>query len=167
MPIFHWKSKVNFISGRIFILSNKLTIMAKKVKTIIKLNIEAGKANPAPPIGPILGQHGVAIMDFCKAYNEKTKDRMGEVIPAVVTIYEDRSFEFVLKKAPVSDYIKKALKVDKGSQTPGRQTLKQTLSDAQLTEIAQEKMEDFNANDIEAAKKIVAGTARSMGVAVK
>jgi large subunit ribosomal protein L11 len=158
---------VNFISGRIFILSNKLTIMAKKVKTIIKLNIDAGKANPAPPIGPILGQHGVAIMDFCKAYNEKTKDRMGEVIPAVVTIYEDRSFEFVLKKAPVSDYIKKALKVDKGSQTPGRQTLKQTLSDAQLTEIAQEKMEDFNANDIKAAKKIVAGTARSMGVAVK
>ena len=138
--------------------------MAKKVKTIIKLNLPAGKANPAPPIGPILGQHGVAIMDFCKAYNEATNDRMGEIIPALVTIYEDRSFTFVLKKAPVSEFIKKAIKVEKGSATPGRDMLKQSLSDAQITQIAEEKMEDFNTKDIEAAKKIVAGTARSMGI---
>ncbi len=141
--------------------------MAKKVKTVIKLVLEAGKANPAPPIGPVLGQHGVAIMEFCKAYNERTKDRMGEVIPALVTIYEDRSFDFVLKKAPVADFIKKALKIDKGSGTAGRQNVKQTLSDEQVTAIAKEKMEDFNTTDIEAAKKIVAGTARSMGVTVQ
>jgi large subunit ribosomal protein L11 len=140
--------------------------MAKKVKTILKLNIEAGKANPAPPIGPVLGQHGVAIMEFCKSYNEKTKDRMGEVIPAVVTVYEDRSFDFVLKKAPVAEYIKKALKIDKGSGTPGKDTKKIVISDEQLTEIAKEKMEDFNTTNIEAAKKIVAGTARSMGVKI-
>ncbi|NMC36001.1 50S ribosomal protein L11 [Candidatus Beckwithbacteria bacterium] len=138
--------------------------MAKKVKTIIKLNLPAGKANPAPPIGPILGQHGVAIMDFCKAYNDATNDRMGEIIPALVTIYEDRSFTFVLKKAPVSEFIKKAIKVEKGSATPGRDMLKQSLSDAQITQIAEEKMEDFNTKDIEMAKKIVAGTARSMGI---
>jgi large subunit ribosomal protein L11 len=138
--------------------------MAKKIKTKLKLNIQAGKANPAPPLGPALGQHGVAIMDFCKQYNEKTKDKMGEIVPAVVTIFEDRSFTFVLKKAPVSEYIRKALKVDKGSQAPGRDMLKQILNDKLLTQIAQEKMEDFNTKDIEAAKKIVAGTARSMGV---
>ena len=138
--------------------------MAKKIKTILKLNLEAGKANPAPPIGPILGQHGVAIMDFCKAYNDKTKDRMGEVVPAMVTIYEDRSFDFVLKKAPVSEFIKKTLKVDKGSNEPGRDMLKQTLSDKQIAEIAQEKMEDFNTDDLQAAKKIISGTARSMGI---
>lgn len=140
--------------------------MAKKVKTVLKLNLQAGKANPAPPIGPILGQHGVAIMDFCKAYNDKTKDRMGEVVPAVVTIYEDRSFDFVLKKAPVSEYIKKALKIDKGSSSPGRQILKQTITDEQLTKIAEEKMEDFNTKDLEAAKKTVMGTARSMGIKI-
>ena len=140
--------------------------MAKKVKTILKLNIPGGKANPAPPIGPVLGQHGVAIMDFCKAYNDKTKDRMGEIIPALVTIYEDRSFDFILKKAPVAEFIKKALKTDKGSGAPGREILKQTLNNEQLTEIAKEKMEDFNTTDIEQAKKIVAGTARSMGVKV-
>jgi len=140
--------------------------MAKKVKTVLKLNLQAGKANPAPPIGPILGQHGVAIMDFCKAYNDRTKDRMGEIVPAMVTIYEDRSFDFVLKKAPVSEYIKKALKIDKGSSAPGRQILKQTITDEQLTKIAEEKMEDFNTKDLEAAKKIVMGTARSMGVKI-
>jgi len=140
--------------------------MAKKVKTILKLNIEAGKANPAPPIGPMLGQHGIPIMDFCKQYNDKTKDKMGEVVPAVITVYEDRSFTFVLKKAPVSEYIKKALKVKKGSHNPGKDILKETLTDSQLIEIAKEKMEDFNTNDIEAAKKIVAGTARSMGIKV-
>lgn len=138
--------------------------MAKKVKTILKLNIEAGKANPAPPIGPVLGQHGIAIMEFCKQYNERTKDRMGEMIPALLTVYEDRSFDFVLKKAPVTEYIKKALKVAKGSGTPGKEILKQTLSASQVEEIAKEKMEDFNTTNIEAAKKIVLGVARSMGI---
>lgn len=138
--------------------------MAKKVKTIIKLNLEAGKANPAPPIGPILGQHGVAIMDFCKAYNEKTKERMGEVIPALVTIYEDRSFDFILKKPPVSALIKKALRIDKGSGLAGRTPVKQMLTADQVTEIAKDKMEDFNTTDIEMAKRMVQGTARSMGV---
>ncbi|MGI5828221.1 MAG: 50S ribosomal protein L11 [Patescibacteria group bacterium] len=141
--------------------------MAKKVKTILKLNLPAGKANPAPPVGPVLGQHGIAIMEFCKEYNEKTKDRMGEVVPALITVYEDRSFDFVLKKAPVAEFIKKALKIEKGSGEPGKNMLTPTLSDEQLTEIAKEKMEDFNTTDLEAAKKIVAGTARSMGVKVE
>lgn len=141
--------------------------MAKKIKTFLKLNIEAGKANPAPPIGPMLGQQGIPIMDFCKQYNEKTKDKMGEIIPALITVYEDRSFTFVLKKAPVSEYIKKALNIKKGATTPGKESLKQELNDQQLTQIAQEKMEDFNTHNIEAAKKIVAGTARSMGIKIK
>jgi len=138
--------------------------MAKKVKIILKLNIAGGKANPAPPIGPALGQHGVAIMEFCKQYNEATKDRMGEVIPALVTIFEDRSFTFVLKKPPVSELIKKTLKIEKGSGATGREMLKQTLSQEQAEAIAKDKMEDLNTKDIEAAKKIVFGTARSMGV---
>jgi large subunit ribosomal protein L11 len=136
--------------------------MAKKVKTILKLNIPAGKANPAPPIGPALGQHGVAIMEFCKAYNEKTKGMEG-VIPAVITIYEDRSFEFVLKKPPVSEMIKKLLKLEKASQTPGKETVA-SLSPAQVEAIAKEKLEDLNTQDLESAKKIVSGTARSMGI---
>lgn len=138
--------------------------MAKKVKTILKLNIEAGKANPAPPIGPVLGQHGIAIMEFCKQYNERTKDRMGEIVPALLTVYEDRSFDFVLKKAPVAEYIKKALKVAKGSGAPGKENLKQALTSSQIEEIAKEKMEDFNTTNLDAAKKIVIGTARSMGI---
>jgi len=139
--------------------------MAKKVKTVLKLNIPAGKANPAPPIGPSLGQHGVAIMDFCKAYNDKTKQMQG-VIPAVITIYEDRSFTFELKKPPVSELIKQELKLKKASQTPGRETIA-TLTDKQITKIAQEKLDDLNTTDLEAAKKIVAGSARSMGIEVK
>jgi large subunit ribosomal protein L11 len=139
--------------------------MAKKVKTVLKLNIPAGKANPAPPIGPSLGQHGVAIMDFCKAYNDKTKQMQG-VIPAVITIYEDRSFTFELKKPPVSELIKKELNLKSGSQTPGRETVA-TLTDKQITKIAQEKLDDLNTTDLEAAKKIVAGSARSMGIEVK
>lgn len=139
--------------------------MVKKIKTILKLNIEAGKANPAPPIGPALGQHGVNIMEFCKSYNEKTKDMQG-IIPAQVTIYEDRSFDFVLKKPPVSEYIKKRLKIEKGSQEAGRKTVG-VLTQKDLEEIAQEKMADFNTTDLEAAKKIVAGSARSMGVEIK
>jgi len=140
--------------------------MAKKVKIILKLNIAGGKANPAPPIGPALGQHGVAIMEFCKQYNEATKDRMGEVIPALVTIYEDRSFTFILKKPPVSELIKKTLKIEKGSGAPGKEMLKTTLSQQQAEEIAKDKMEDLNTKDIEAAKKIVFGTAKSMGVKI-
>jgi len=138
--------------------------MAKKVKIILKLNIAGGKANPAPPIGPALGQHGVAIMEFCKQYNEATKDRMGEVIPALVTIYEDRSFTFILKKPPVSELIKKSLKIDKGSSKAGKEMLKQTLTQEQAEAIAKDKMEDLNTKDLEAAKKIVFGTARSMGI---
>jgi large subunit ribosomal protein L11 len=139
--------------------------MAKKVKTTLKLNIPAGKATPAPPIGPALGQHGVAIMDFCKTYNEKTKTMKG-VIPAVITIYEDRTFTFELKKPPVSELIKKELNLKSGSQTPGRETVA-TITDKQIEKIAQEKIEDLNANDLEAAKKIVAGSARSMGIEIK
>ena len=139
--------------------------MAKPVKTILKLNIPAGKANPAPPIGPALGQHGVAIMDFCKAYNEKTKAMKG-VIPAVITIYEDRTFTFQLKKPPVSELIKQELNLKKASQTPGRETIA-TLTAAQVEKIAKEKIDDLNTDNLEAAKKIVAGSARSMGIEVK
>jgi len=139
--------------------------MVKKIKTTLKLNIPAGKASPAPPIGPALGQHGVAIMDFCKTYNDKTKTMKG-VIPAVITIYEDRTFTFELKKPPVSELIKKELNLKSGSQTPGRETVA-TITDKQIEKIAQEKIEDLNANNLEAAKKIVAGSARSMGIEIK
>jgi len=139
--------------------------MAKKVKVVLKLNIPAGKANPAPPIGPTLGQHGVAIMDFCKSYNDKTKTMQG-VIPAVITIYEDRTFDFILKKPPVSELIKKALNLKKGSETPSRETVA-TITNKQIEAIAKEKMDDLNANNLEAAKKIIAGSARSMGIEVK
>jgi large subunit ribosomal protein L11 len=138
--------------------------MAKKILTTLKLNLPAGKANPAPPVGPALGQHGVAIMDFCKAYNDQTKTLQG-VIPALVTIYEDRSFTFELKKPPVSELIKKELNLKLGSQTPGRESVA-TLSNAQLEKITKEKIDDLNTNDLEAAKKIVAGTARSMGIKI-
>jgi large subunit ribosomal protein L11 len=139
--------------------------MAKKVKTQLKLNIEAGKANPAPPIGPALGQHGVNIMDFCKAYNAKTKEMKG-VIPALLTIYEDRSFTFVLKKPPASEYIKKALNLEKASQKPGRDSAGK-ITQQQLEKIAKEKIDDLNTTDLEAAKRIIAGSAISMGVEVE
>lgn len=139
--------------------------MPKKVKTILKLNIQAGKANPAPPIGPALGQHGVAIMEFCKAYNEKTKSMQG-VIPAQITIYEDRSFTFVLKKPPVSEYIKKKINITKGSGEAGK-TQVGKLTQKDLEDIAKEKMEDLNTSDLEAAKRIVAGSAKSMGVKIE
>jgi len=139
--------------------------MAKKIKTILKLNIEAGKANPAPPIGPALGQHGVNIMEFCKTYNEKTSKMQG-IVPAQLTIYEDRSFDFILKKPPVSEYIKKCLKIQKASQEPGRKSAG-TISNKDIEEIAKEKMADFNTDDIEAAKKIISGSAKSMGVKIK
>lgn len=138
---------------------------AKPIKTQIKVAIKAGEATPAPPLGPILGQHGVAIMDFVKQYNDKTQDKKGQVVPALITIYEDRSFTFELKSAPVSAMIKKKLGIDKGS---GHQIQKKVgkLTQQMLTEIAQDKMQDLNTTDIEAAKRIVAGQARSMGVDV-
>jgi len=141
--------------------------VAKKIKTTLKLNLPAGAANPAPPIGPALGQHGVAIMDFCQKYNQATKDMpKGQIIPALVTIYEDRSFKFVLKKPPVSEYIKKRLNIKKGSSEPHK-TKVGKLSQKDLEEIAKEKMDDLNTQGLEAAKKIVAGSARSMGVEIK
>jgi large subunit ribosomal protein L11 len=139
--------------------------MARKIKTKLKLNIEAGKANPAPPIGPALGQHGINIMDFCKTYNAQTKDTKG-VVPALITIFEDRSFEFELKKPPVSEYIKSKLSIKKGSGEAGKETVG-NLSDKDLEEIAKEKMSDFNTDDLEAGKRIVAGSAKSMGVKVE
>lgn len=140
--------------------------MPKAIKTVIKLQIPAGKANPAPPIGPALGQHGLNIQDFCSAFNEKTKDKMGDVIPVEITVYEDRSFTFILKTPPVAELIKKTLKLEKGSGVPQKDKVG-TLTQAQLEEIAKIKMPDLNANDLTAAKKIVAGTARSMGVKVE
>jgi large subunit ribosomal protein L11 len=140
--------------------------MAGKIKTVIKVNLKAAEANPAPPLGPVLGQHGVAIMDFVKQYNEKTADMRGQVVPAEITIFEDRSFTFILKKAPVADMIKKELGLEKGSGKAPRE-IAGTLSQAQLTKIAEDKMDDLNALDVDAAKKIVAGTARSMGVKVQ
>ena len=138
----------------------------KKLHTQIKLQIEAAKANPAPPIGPALGQHGVNIMAFCKEYNEKTKDKAGQIIPVVINVYEDRSFDFITKTPPVSDLIKKKIKIEKGSGVPNREKVgKMTM--AQVEDIAKDKFVDLNALDIEAAKKIIMGTARSMGVTVE
>jgi len=140
--------------------------MAKVIKTTIKVNLKAAEASPAPPLGPALGQHGVAIMDFVKAYNDRTKDMKGEVVPAVITIYEDRSFSFEIKKAPVADMIKKKLNIDKGSGATPRE-IAGTLKKKDVEEIAKDKIDDFNTEDIDAAKKIVEGTARSMGVKIE
>ena len=138
----------------------------KKVTGLIKLQIQAGAANPALPVGPALGQHGVNIMDFCKAYNAATESQRGNIIPVEITVYEDRSFDFVLKTPPAAEMIKKAAGVAKGSGTP--HTVKVAkLTQAQLQTIAEAKMVDLNANDIEAAKLIIAGTARSMGITVE
>ncbi len=139
--------------------------MAKKVLTRITLQCQAGKATPAPPVGPALGQHGINIMEFCKAYNERTASQAGQVIPAVITVFEDRSFTFVLKTPPASELIKKAAGIDKGSGEPNRKKVGK-ITVAKCREIAQAKMADLNANDVESAMKIVAGTARSMGVEV-
>jgi large subunit ribosomal protein L11 len=139
--------------------------MAKKVVTVIKLALPAGKANPAPPVGPALGQHGVNIMAFCKEYNAKTSDQVGMIIPVEISVYEDRSFTFILKTPPASVLIRKAAGVEKGSAQPNKQKVGK-ISRAQLQEIAQTKMPDLNANDIEAAMRIVEGTARNMGVTV-
>jgi large subunit ribosomal protein L11 len=140
--------------------------MAKKVVAIIKLALPAGKANPAPPVGPALGQHGVNIMMFCKEYNAKTADQVGMVIPVEISVFEDRSFTFILKTPPASVLIRKAAGVERGSGEPNRKKVG-SISRAQLQEIAQTKLPDLNANDIEAAMKIVEGTARNMGVTIK
>ena len=140
--------------------------MAKKVMTLIKLQIPAGQANPAPPVGPALGQHGVNIMDFCKAFNAQTQSENGRIIPVEISVFEDRSFTFITKTPPAAVLIKEALKLKSGSAVPHREKVG-TLTRAQLQSIAETKMEDLNANDVEAAMKIIAGTARSMGVEVE
>jgi large subunit ribosomal protein L11 len=138
----------------------------KKVMAMVTLQIKAGAATPAPPVGTALGQHGVNIMEFCKQYNDATAQMGGQVIPAVLTIYEDRSFSFILKQPPMAELIKQAAGIEKGSGVPHRDKVA-TLSSAQLREIAEKKMPDLNANDVEMAMRIVAGTARSMGVEVE
>ncbi|NER79194.1 MAG: 50S ribosomal protein L11 [Leptolyngbya sp. SIO1D8] len=139
--------------------------MAKKVVALIKLAIPAGKANPAPPIGPALGQHGVNIMAFCKEYNAKTADKAGLIVPVEISVFEDRSFTFILKTPPASVLIKKAIGIDKGSGQPNSVKVGKITRD-QLKEIAETKMPDLNANDVEAAMRIIEGTARNMGVTV-
>ena len=140
--------------------------MAKKVVKVVKLQIPAGKANPAPPVGPALGQAGVNIPGFCSQFNEKTKDKMGYVLPVVISVYEDRSFTFVVKTPPASDLLKKAAGVDKGSGNP-KKTKVATISRQKVREIGEMKMPDLNAYDVEAAANIVAGTARNMGIVVE
>ena len=140
--------------------------MAKKISGYIKLQIAAGKANPSPPVGPALGQRGVNIMEFCKAFNARTQDKAGLTIPSVITIYQDRSFTFELKSPPASVLLKKAAKIAKGSGEPNRNKVGK-VTQAQLAEIAEMKMADLNAHDIENAKQIIAGTARSMGLEVE
>ncbi|MEE9399600.1 MAG: 50S ribosomal protein L11 [Dehalococcoidales bacterium] len=140
--------------------------MAKKVRTIIKLQIPAGQANPAPPVGPALGQHGINIMGFCKEYNERTASQAGSVIPAEITVYEDRTFTFITKTPPAADLLRKALGVEKGSGSTGHEAVG-TLSRDKLREIAQSKAKDLSANSIEQAERIIAGTARSMGIEIE
>jgi large subunit ribosomal protein L11 len=140
--------------------------MAKKVLTLIKLQIPAGAANPAPPVGPALGQHGVNIMEFCKAFNERTQGDAGTIIPVAITVYEDRSFAFITKTPPAAVLIKEAAGIDKGSGEPHLNKVG-TISMTQVRQIAERKMPDLNANDIDAASRIIAGTARSMGVDVE
>ena len=140
--------------------------MAKKVKAVIKLQIPAGKANPAPPVGPALGQHGINIMAFCKDYNERTASQAGSIIPVEITVFDDRSFSFVTKTPPTSDLLKKALGVEKGSGASGRDKVG-VLSREKLREIAELKLKDLNATSLEAAERIIEGTARSMGIEVE
>jgi len=140
--------------------------VAKKVRVILKLQIPAGKANPAPPVGPALGQHGINIMGFCKEYNERTAAQEGSIIPVEITIYEDRSFTFITKTPPAADLLRKALGVEKGSGDSGREKVGK-LSREKLREIAELKAKDLNAIDIEGAERIVAGTARSMGIEIE
>ena len=140
--------------------------MAKKVMAVVKLQCPAGQANPSPPVGPALGQHGANIMDFCKAFNARTQDQQGTIIPAIVTIYADRSFTFELKSPPAAVLLKKAARIEKGSGEPHREKVG-TVTRDQLKEIAETKMADLNARDIDAAIQVIAGTARSMGLEVE
>jgi large subunit ribosomal protein L11 len=140
--------------------------MAKKVKTIVKLQIPAGKATPAPPVGPALGQHGLNIKDFVDQFNDKTKSQAGDILPVEISIYEDRSFDFVIKTPPAAELLKKAAGIKKGSGEPQKNKVA-TVTMAQVKDIAEKKMVDLNANDLEQATKIIAGTARSMGIVVK
>ena len=140
--------------------------MAKKVKTIIKLQIPAGQANPAPPVGPALGQHGINIMGFCKEYNERTASQAGSIVPAEITVYEDRSFTFITKTPPTTDLLRKALGIEKGSSTTGHEAAG-ILPRDKLREIAGLKAKDLNAKNVEAAERIIEGTARSMGIKVE
>ena len=139
--------------------------MAKKVKSIIKLHVTGGQANPAPPVGPALGQHGVNIMEFCKSFNEKTKDRSGLTLPVVISVYEDKSFSFIVKTPPCSVLLKRACGIAKASGQPNKEKIGK-VTRAQVKEIAQTKMKDLNASSVETAMKIVEGTARSMGIEV-
>ena len=140
--------------------------MAKKIKTIIKINIKGGEATPAPPVGTALGPHGLPIMEFVKAFNERTAEMKGTIIPAVITVYEDRTFSFIIKKPPVAEMIKKTLSIEKGSGKPSKESAG-TLTMTQAREIAEAKLEDLNTTDVDQAAKIVAGTARSMGIKVE
>src|SRR4030042_1329600 len=140
--------------------------MPKRIKAIVKLQLEAGKANPAPPVGTALGPHGINLMQFCQQFNDATKDMTGNIVPAVITIFEDRSFEFVLKTPPAADLLKKAAGIEKGSGVPQKDKVGK-VTKKQIREIAEIKMEDLNANDIEAAMKIIEGTAKNMGIEIK
>jgi large subunit ribosomal protein L11 len=140
--------------------------VAKPIKTVIKLQIRAGQANPAPPVGPALGQHGLNIQDFCTRFNEATKEKGGDVIPVEITVYEDRSFEFALKTPPAAELLKKAAKIEKGAADPLKQKIGKVTKE-QVRQIAEMKMVDLNANDVEAAMKVIEGTARSMGIQIE
>lgn len=140
--------------------------MAKKIKTIIKLQIPGGRANPAPPVGPALGQHGLNIQDFCTRFNAATQDKNGDIVPVEITVFEDRTFDFIMKTAPAAELIKKAAKVEKGSGNPLKNKVGK-ITKEQVKQIAETKMVDLNANDTEQAMKIIEGTARSMGVKVE
>jgi large subunit ribosomal protein L11 len=140
--------------------------MPKKLLTTIKLQLPAGQANPAPPVGPALGQHGLNIQEFCTKFNDASKDKMGDIVPIEISVYEDRTFDFIMKSPPASELIKKYAKIKKGAANPLTEKVG-TITQEQVKEIAETKMQDLNANDIEAAKKIIAGTAKQMGVQVK
>ena len=140
--------------------------MAKEITGYVKLQIKGGQANPAPPVGPALGQRGINIMEFCKAFNEKTKDFMGKPVPVVITVYKDKKFDFIIKTPPASHFIKEAAKIKGGSQEPGRNIVA-SITKKQAEEIAKKKMKDLNAHDINEATKIIMGSARSMGIEVK
>lgn len=140
--------------------------MAKKIKTVIKLQVIGGKANPAPPVGPALGQHGLNIQEFCTRFNDATKDKMGDVVPVEITVFEDRTFDFIMKTPPAAELLKKAAGVSKGAGNPLKNKVGK-VTKAQVREIAEKKMVDLNANDIEGASKIIEGTARSMGIKVE